>query len=191
MVENLVERIRQKDQRAMSQLYQMYIRELSSVCYRYVPSESDAKDVLQESFVKIFTSMPTFDYRGEAALRMWMRKVVVNEALHFLKERSMLKTKLGVRVVDVDLERAADALPSDNDPSEAETLTPEELHQMIRELPDGCRTVVNLYVFEGYSHKQIAEMLNVTVSTSASQLYYAKQLLAKRIKQIKEETDNE
>jgi RNA polymerase sigma-70 factor (ECF subfamily) len=122
---------------------------------------------------------------------MWMRKVVVNEALHFLKERKMLKSKLGVRVVDVDLERAADALPSDNEPSEAETLTPEELHQMIRELPDGCRTVVNLYVFEGYSHKQIAEMLNVTVSTSASQLYYAKQLLAKRIKQIKEETDNE
>ena len=120
-----------------------------------------------------------------------MRKVVVNEALHFLKERKMLKTKLGVRVVDVDLERAADALPSDNEPSEAETLTPEELHKMIRELPDGCRTVVNLYVFEGYSHKQIAELLNVTVSTSASQLYYAKQLLAKRIKQIKEETDNE
>jgi len=175
----------------MSQLYQMYIRELSSVCYRYVSSESDAKDVLQESFVKIFTSMPTFDYRGEAALRMWMRKVVVNEALHFLKERRMLKSKLGMRVVEVDLEQASEALSSDKEPSETETLTPEELHQLISELPDGCRTVLNLYIFEGYSHRQIAELLNISETTSASQLYYAKQLLAKRIMQIKEEKDNE
>ena len=61
MVEQLVERIRQKDQRAMSLLYQMYVKELSSVCYRYVPSRIDAKDVLQNSFVKIFTSIPTLD----------------------------------------------------------------------------------------------------------------------------------
>ena len=107
MVENLVERIRQKDQRAMSQLYQMYIRELSSVCYRFVPSQSDAKDVLQESFVKIFASIPTLDYRGENAFRIWMRKVVVNEALHFLRERRKLKASLGLRIVEPDLEKAA------------------------------------------------------------------------------------
>ncbi len=191
MVDNLVERIRQKDQRAMSQLYQMYIRELSSVCYRYVPSEADAKDVLQNSFVNIFKSIPTLDYRGEPAFRMWMKKIVVNEALCFLRERRMLKSKLGMRVVELDLEQASETLPSDNEPSEAELLTPEELHQLISELPDGCRTVVNLYIFEGYSHRQIAELLNVSERTSASQLYYAKQLLAKRIKQIKKETDNE
>ena len=62
MVRNLVERIRQKDQRAMSQLYKMYVKRLSSVCYRYVPNENDAKDVLQNSFVKIFTTIPTIDY---------------------------------------------------------------------------------------------------------------------------------
>ena len=171
MVKELVERIRQKDQRAMSQLYQMYIRELSSVCYRYVPSEADAKDVLQNSFVNIFKSIPTLDYRGEAAFKMWMRKIVVNEALHFLKERKMLKSKLGMRVVELDLEQASETLPSDNEPSEAELLTPEELHQLIRELPDGYRTVVNLYIFEGYSHRQIAKLLNVSESTSATQLY--------------------
>jgi RNA polymerase sigma-70 factor (ECF subfamily) len=191
MVENLVERIRQKDQRAMSQLYQMYIRELSSVCYRYVPSEADAKDVLQNSFVNIFKSIPTLDYRGEAAFKMWMRKIVVNEALHFLKERKMLKSKLGMRVVETDLEQASEILPFDSEPLEGDWLTPEKLHQLISELPDGCRTVVNLYIFEGYSHRQIAELLNVSERTSASQLYYAKQVLAKRIKQIKKETDNE
>ena len=191
MVENLVERIRQKDQRAMSQLYQMYIRELSSVCYRYVPSEADAKDVLQNSFVNIFKSIPTLDYRGEAAFRMWMKKVVVNEALHFLKERRMLKSKLGMRVVEVDMEVASEPMTSDNEPVEAESLTPEVLHQLISELPDGCRTVLNLYVFEGYSHKQIAELLNVSERTSASQLYYAKLVLAKRIMKLSKETENE
>ena len=184
MVENLVERIRQKDQRAMSQLYQMYIRELSSVCYRYVPSEADAKDVLQNSFVNIFKSIPTLDYRGEAAFRMWMKKVVVNEALYFLKQRRKLKSALGMRISETDLELVSGFQPSDGEAPETETLTPEELHQLISELPDGCRTVLNLYVFEGYSHKQIAEALNIGESTSASQLYYARQLLIKRIKEL-------
>ena len=182
MVENLVERIRQKDQRAMSQLYQMYIRELSSVCYRFVPSQSDAKDVLQESFVKIFASIP---YRGEKAFRTWMRKVVVNEALLFLRERKRLKASLGMRVVDSDLETSSGTLTTDEETIDTETLMPETLHRLISELPDGCRIVVNLYVFEGYSHRQIAELLNVSESTSASQLYYAKQLLARRIKELK------
>ena len=187
MVENLVERIRQKDQRAMSQLYQRYIRELSSVCYRFVPSQSDAKDVLQESFVKIFASIPTLDYRGERALRTWMRKVVVNEALLFLRERKKLKASLGMRIVDSDLETSSGTLTTDEEAIDTETLTPETLHRLISELPDGCRIVVNLYVFEGYSHRQIAELLNVSESTSASQLYYAKQLLARRIKELKKE----
>ena len=191
MVDNLVERIRQKDQRAMSQLYQMYIRELSSVCYRYVPSEADAKDVLQNSFVNIFKSIPTLDYLGEAAFKMWMKKIVVNEALYFLKERRMLRSKLGMRVLDPDMEQASDTICSDSETSDTELLTPDELHQLISELPDGCRTVVNLYIFEGYSHRQIAGLLNVSESTSATQLYYAKQVLAKRIKNLKKETDNE
>ena len=187
MVENLVERIRQKDQRAMSQLYQMYIRELSSVCYRYVPSEADAKDVLQNSFVNIFKSIPTLDYRGEAAFRMWMKKVVVNEALYFLKERRKLKSALGMRATEPDLELMSDIPSTYGEMPDAEVLTPEELHSLISELPDGCRTIVNLNVFEGCSHRQIAQMLNVSESTSASQLYYAKQLLARRIKELKKD----
>ena len=185
MVDNLVERIRQKDQRAMSQLYQMYIRELSSVCYRYVPSEADAKDVLQNSFVNIFKSIPTLDYRGEPAFRMWMKKVVVNEALYFLKERKKLKSALAMMVAETGLKQEPDMQPSDSEDPETEVLTPEELHQLISELPDGCRTVVNLFVFEGYSHRQIAQLLDVSENTSSSQLYYAKQVLARRIKELK------
>ena len=174
MVDNLVERIRQKDQRAMSQLYQMYIRELSSVCYRYVPSEDDAKDVLQNSFVKIFTSLPTIEYRSDEALRGWMRRVVASEALLFLRRQKKLHFESVMAQMTL----------MDDDEPQSEQISPDMLHQLISELPDGYRTVLNLYVFEGYSHKQIAELLGITESTSASQLYYAKRVLARRIREI-------
>ena len=178
MVEQLVERIRKDDPRAMSQLYQMYVEELSSVCYRYVPSESDANDVLQNSFVKIFTSVPTIDYRDEPSFRGWMKKVVVNEALTFLKEKKKL---LFVAQEIDDLES-----PDDEEPS-TERITADEVHQLISELPDGYRTVINLDVFEGYSHKKIAESLGITPSTSASQLYFAKRLLSRKVKELMNE----
>lgn len=174
MVKELVERIRQKDQRAMSQLYQMYIGELSSVCYRYVPSGEDAKDVLQNSFVKIFTSLPTIDYRSEKALRGWMRRIVVNEALLFLRERRKLHFEPILSQTTIQ----------DDEEPESEQMLPDVLHRLVSELPDGYRTVLNLYVFEGCSHRQIAELLGITESTSASQLYFAKRLLARRIKEL-------
>ena len=174
MVKELVERIRQKDQRAMSQLYQMYIGELSSVCYRYVPSGEDAKDVLQNSFVKIFTSLPTIDYRSEEALRGWMRRIVVNEALLFLRERRKLHFEPIMSQTTI----------SDDEEPESERILPDVLHRLVSQLPDGYRTVLNLYVFEGYSHRQIAELLGITESTSASQLYFAKRLLGRRIKEL-------
>ena len=181
-VKELVERIRQKDrmktesQRAMSQLYQMYVEELSSVCYRYVPDEDDVKDVLQNSFVKIFMSLPNFEYRDEPSFMGWMVRVVVNEALHFMRSRKRL---LFVELDTNILEQTKDEEP------DAERITADELHQLISELPDGYRTVVNLYVFEGYSHQSIAELLGISPSTSASQLYFAKRLLARKIKQVK------
>ena len=170
-----LQRMKTEKQRAMSQLYQMYVGELSSVCYRYVPSSDDAKDVLQNSFVKIFTSLPTFEYRDESSFRNWMIKVVVNEALHLLRERKRLRfTNLKESVVEY---------VEDEEPF-VEHITADQLHQLISQLPDGYRTVINLYVFEGYSHQKIAEMLNITASTSASQLYFAKRLLSRKINEF-------
>lgn len=174
MVEQLVECIRNKDQRAMSQLYQMYVGELSSVCYRYVPTESDAKDVLQNSFVKIFTSLSTFEYKDEPSFVGWMKRVVVNEAIQFLKERK----KLSFVNQDMNL------LQIPNEEPEVERITADELHQLISELPDGYRTVINLFVFEDYSHREIAEMLGIKENTSASQFHHAKRLLARTVKEL-------
>ncbi len=181
MVKELVERIRQKDRRAMSELYQLYVEELSSVCYRYVPAESDAKDVLQNSFVKIFTAIHTVEYRSDEAFRGWLKRVVVNEALSFLRSRKRL---LFVDTDSEQLEQVADV----EEPA-TEMVSPDELHRLIGELPVGYRTVVNLHVFEGYSHRQIAELLGIKASTSASQLYFAKQVLAREIKKLKNEND--
>ena len=175
MLKGLVERIRNHDQRAMGELYHRCVGRLSSVCRRYVSSEDEAKDVLQNSFVRIFTALPSFEYRDEASFHTWMRRIVTNEALHLLREQKRL------RFVEFDETFVADM--SDEEPA-IEHITADELHLLIRQLPDGYRTVVNLYVFEGYSHRQIAEMLNIKETTSASQFYHAKLLLAKRIKDL-------
>ena len=177
MDEQLVVRIRQNDQRAMSQLYQRYVGILTSVCYRYIVQESDVKDVLQNSFVKIFTSLDTFEFRGEESLRVWMTRIVVNESLNFLQNRKKLRF--------VEDEKMLRDIPDDEEEVNLDRISDDELHQLIRELPDGYRTVLNLFVFEGLSHRQIAELLSIKESTSASQFYFAKRLLAKRIKDLK------
>ena len=158
----------------MSQLYQIYVEELSSGCYRYVSDYDDAKDVLQNSFVKIFTSISALDYRGEDSFKAWMKRIVANEALTQLKRRKKL--------VFMEHNNISEE-PSDDEPR-TECLSPDELHHLISKLPDGYRMVLNLFVFEGYSHRQIAELLNISESTSASQFYHAKRLLAKSIKEL-------
>ena len=176
---SLIKRIRQHDQQAMSDLYQQCVRMLSSVCYRYVPTKDDAKDILQNSFVKIFKAIPKMEYRDENTFKRWMVRIVVNESISFLRSQKRLQ------YVEQDA-REMVHLPNEEEP-DSDIISVEVLHQLVKELPDGYRTVVNLYVFEGWSHKQIAEILGIKESTSASQLYYAKRVLAKRIKEIMKE----
>ena len=176
MVSEIVERIRQKDQRAMSELYEMYVQELASVCRRYVADADDAKDVLQNSFIKIFAAIPTLDYRGEEAFRAWMRKVVVNEARVFLRDQKRHQT--------VQLAAATVTTDDEDTTASSEEITPAQLHRLISELPIGYRTVLNLFVFGHYSHRQIAQLLGIKEVTSATQFYYAKQRLARRIREL-------
>ncbi len=175
MSEILVSRIRNHDQQAMRQLYEIYVGRLASVCYRYVPDESDAKDVLQNSFVKIFTALPTFEYRDEPSFRAWMTRIVVNEALRFLKQQSRLPME---PLADENMLAVPDEEP------DVENIMPDQLHRLISQLPDGYRTVLNLYVFENLSHRQIAQLLGIRETTSASQFHHAKRMLAQRIKEL-------
>ena len=169
--ETLVRLIAGGDGQAMHTLYCRHVRYLSAVCSRYIRNDEDIKDVLQDAFLKIFSSIGSFEYRGDGSLRGWMTRIVLNEALGFVKRNSRLD------LVELDPEETNIA---DEEP-ETEGIPSAVIHSMIRELPDGYRTIFNLYVIEEKSHKEIAELLGIKENSSASQLHRAKAMLAEKI----------
>lgn len=159
---------------ARKELYTLYSKQMLALCYRYTGDMDAAYDVLHDGFIKIFTH---FTFRGECALGTWVSRVMVTQAIDYLRKQQRFN-----RLVVVE-----EQLPDIADESEmAEVgahLSEEVLMKFVAELPDGCRTVFNLYVFEEKSHKEIAEMLHIKEHSSTSQLHRAKSLLIKRIKE--------
>ena len=162
---------------AIRLLYDRYIGILTAVCMRYIINSEDVKDVLQDSFLKILSSMARFEYRGEGSLKAWMIRVVVNESISFLRQ----KERLELLVPD-------DALPDQMEEEEPEDgdVPPDVIMELIRRLPPGYRTVFNLYVFEHKSHKEIAQLLHIKENSSASQFFRAREILAKGILDYKQ-----
>ena len=161
------------DNTATEWIYRKHVRYLSALCSRYITEDEDIKDVLQESFIKIFTSLDSFEYRGEGSLKAWMAKITLNEILKFVRNNS----RLPINSID-----DKDTNIADGDSMETEDIPTDVLHRFIRELPDGYRTVFNLYVIDDKSHKEIAQLLGIKENTSASQLHKAKSMLAQKIK---------
>ena len=161
------------DNTATEWIYRKHVRYLSALCSRYITEDEDIKDVLQESFIKIFTSLDSFEYRGEGSLKAWMAKITLNETLKFVRNNSRLP---------IDSIDDKDTNIADGDSMETEDIPTDVLHRFIRELPDGYRTVFNLYVIDDKSHKEIAQLLGIKENTSASQLHKAKSMLAQKIK---------
>ncbi len=151
---------------AQKQLYDAYAETMLGVCYRYTKSMADAEDVLQESFVKVFTHLQ--QYKDEGQLGGWIRKIVVNTALNYLKRSRNYQTDLVFN--DEGLH------PVSNDNPEM-TLSVKELASLIRQLPTGYQTIFNLYAIEGYSHVEIGQMLGIKDTTSRSQYLRARTLL--------------
>lgn len=167
----LVRLVGQGDRGAMHTLYSAHIEYLTGVCSRYIVDNDELHDVLQESFVKILTSISSFTWRGPGSLRAWMSKIVVNESLSSLR-----------RSVRFDvLDNIPEAEPVYDSPPDPLRVPPDVLERMIHELPAGYRTVFNLYVFENKSHKEIASLLGIKENSSASQFNRAKKILAKKI----------
>ncbi|MCR5409192.1 MAG: RNA polymerase sigma factor [Bacteroidales bacterium] len=161
----------------MRSFYDRYAGYLTAVCSRYVVDRADVKDILQEAFVKIFQSLDRFEYRGEGSVRAWVSRIVVNDSL------KSLKTSSRISFVD-DLPD----IPEDDEPSLPQ-IPPAVIQEMIKALPDGYRTVFNLFVFEKKSHREIASMLGIKEDSSASQFFRARALLAKNIKNYLKEHD--
>ena len=169
----LVRLVKQGDCSAMKTMYATYIRYLTAVCSRYIINNEDVKDVLQDCFLKIHSGIQSFEYRGKGSLKGWLTKVVVKEALKFLQRNN--------RFEFVEISDQEHDIPQED--TDIDSLPSSEIFRMIRELPDGYRTIFNLYVIENKSHKEIASLLHIKESSSASQLHRAKSLLAKKIMQ--------
>ena len=170
--ERLARRLQGGESNVLRDFYTLYADYLTGVCARYVKNDEDLKDVLQDSLLNIISHIRDFKYQGEGSLRAWSTKIVVNEALRFLKQRH----KHDFELLDHDVPDEQE----EEDPP-VRDIPPEVFQQMIRELPTGYRTVFNLYVFENKSHQQIAEMLGIKKDSSCSQFSRAKNMLAKMI----------
>ncbi|MBQ0043899.1 MAG: RNA polymerase sigma factor [Bacteroidales bacterium] len=166
------------DPAASRALYDAYAGYLTAVCSRYVSNDADVEDILQESFLAIFKDISGFEYRGKGSLKAWMARMVINRSLKFLRDSRK------VVFLDID-DQGVSEIPDEPD---TESIPPGVIYGFIRRLPDGYRTIFNLYVIEGRSHREIAGLLGITESTSASQLHRAKAMLAKMIKDYQNST---
>lgn len=171
----LIEGCRAGKEAARKELYVRYAKQMLAVCYRYTGDVEAAHDVLHDGFIKAFTH---FTYRGECSLKSWLTRVMMTQAIDFLRQRERFARLV---VYEEQLPDYADEEPVAG--SEADSLSQEVLMELLAGLPAGCRTVFNLYVFEEKSHQEIASLLGIKEHTSTSQLHRAKLLLAKRIKE--------
>ncbi|MCT4327728.1 RNA polymerase sigma factor [Chryseobacterium indologenes] len=173
----LVKRLVKKEQLAWKELYNSYSRELTSICRRYLNGNDDIHDILQNGFIKMFHNIHSFKYMGTGSLKAWMVRIVINEALQYIRAFSKMQFS------DIDEELM---IKEDDQEPELSDVPMEELIKMIKLLPDGYRIVFNLYVFENKSHKDISELLSITEGSSASQLHKAKKKLVHQINTYKQ-----
>ena len=172
--QRLVKRLRNGENGAMREFYTLYANHLTAVCSRYIVDRDDLKDVFQEALIHIFSHIPDFEYRGPGSLKAWASRIVVNEALDFLKAKK--HNQLILTEADV-------AEEPDDETLTLSDIPPDVIQRMVKKLPIGYRTVFNLYVFENKSHSEIARLLGIKESTSSSQYNRAKALLANMISQ--------
>lgn len=169
----LIRQIVQGNRVAMKRFYDDHSGYLTAVCARYISNREDVRDILQESFLKIFNAMYKFEYKGTGSLRAWSARIVVNEALNHIRANEKIQF---TALPDEDLPD-----PADEGEPDFEDIPTSVILDMIRMLPAGYRTVFNLFIFENKSHKEIAALLHIAESSSASQLHRAKGVLMREI----------
>ena len=150
-------------------LYQQYSKAMFNICIRMAGNRDDAEDLLQESFITAFAKL--HQLRDEQQFGGWLKRIVVNECIRFSKKQ--------FSAVDWDEELYAEI--SDEEPEWWKTISLQVIHIEMKALPDGCRQIFNLYVLENFKHKEIAQTLQISESTSKSQYQRARQLLKERI----------
>lgn len=166
---------------ALGRLYDLYAPVLFGLCLRYVPQRAEAEDLLQEAFIRIFENLKRFNPRDGGSFEGWMKRIAVNHALNYIRTRHRHR----IFVESDQPNNFPDVVEEDYNPDDfLANLTSDTIHQLIAELPEGYRTVFNLYVIEEYSHKEIAELIGCSENTSKTQLLKARNLLKKKISEL-------
>lgn len=165
---DILDACRSGDRFAQRRLYEHFKGKMFVVCLRYAYNRHDAEDILQEGFVKVFRDL--HQYKGVGSLEGWIRKVILNTALQYIRQqKSLLNT--------VDFDQQAFQIREEDSPEDDHQEMARLLLRLMHEMPPGFRTVLNLYILEGFSHQEIADELQISVGTSKSQLNRAKAFL--------------
>jgi len=171
-ISDIIQACQKQKPKAQKLLYDKYSRLLMGVIIRYLPDVNSAQDVLQETFIKIFKAIDKIELGNDAKIVAWMKKISVNESLRFLQKNKKHFHNELLQTNDTPIIHLQDRL-EEND-----------VLKMVRSLPMGYKIVFNLYVIEGYSHKEIAKKLEVSEATSRSQLLRARKLLQKKLTKL-------
>lgn len=167
----LLEAIRSGEREALRRLYERYSGYAMAIGLRYLPEGDEVRDVLQDSFVRILTSIGQFNYHGEGSLKSWVSRIVSNRSVDYLREHQRFRVVSGIPDE-----------PDEEEEPDVGGVPPDVLTKMIGRLPVNYRMVLNLYVFEQRSHREIAQLLDIKESTSSSLFFRAKKMLARMIK---------
>lgn len=162
-----------KDKKAQGELYDRYAGRLFTLCFRYVGDREEAQDLMHDSMIKAMDTIRSFRYSGEGSLYAWLRRLTVNVAIDRLRETSKMRT--------VPLDSAMEPDFQEPDDDDVDNIPASVMMEMIASLPDVRRTVFNMYCIDGFSHKEIAQAINITEKGSASILAKARTQLKKAV----------
>ena len=169
---NLITECIRGDRNAQKQMYDMYKMKMFTLCMRYMSNKHDAEDMLQEGWVKVFKQLKTYNAE-KGSFYGWIRKVFVNTNLEFLRKKRLKYDDIDEYTVSAQVSYEMDVF---------EQMSLQEMVAILQDLPAGYRSVFNLYVIEGYTHKEIGEILNISPNTSKTQLMKAKLLMREKVK---------
>ena len=168
--QEIIQGCRQKNRKAQQALYDKYSPKMFGICKRYVKRYEDAEDVLVDALFKVMTKIDMFS--GNGSFEGWIRRIVVNESLMHLRKNNNFKLTVELNNIDIKTEVSIE-----------DDLAAEDILKLLAKLPTGYRTVFNLYVVEGFKHREIAEQLGISINTSKSQLILAKKKLQALVKE--------
>lgn len=166
----LIEGCLAKNQKSQKALFDKFAPTMYAICMRYSGNAEQAKDLLQEGFIKVFTKLGEFKFEG--SFEGWLKRIFINHALEYIRKENRQPD-----IVNVD-----ETYELQSETFHITNIDSRKIIELIQKLPQGYRTVINLFIIEGYNHKEIAQMLGISENTSKSQLFKARQVLQKMLK---------